>query len=157
MKILVLGLGNEILGDDAAGILAARALRERVDGAADVEESSLAGLALLDCFLGYDRALVLDSVRTGRAPAGSIHELGASDLDTVVAPSPHYAGLPEMLALAARLDLDFPAEIRILALEVEDPYTVGAGLSDPVRRALADLVRRAEQRVNAWQEEAARA
>ena len=107
MKTIVLGLGNDLLGDDAAGILAARALREQIGDVADVVESSLTGLALLDLFLGYDRAIIIDAIVTGNKPPGAIHELHPSDLDPVVAPSPHYTGLPEMLAISERLDLKF--------------------------------------------------
>jgi hydrogenase maturation protease len=147
MTTLVLGLGNDLLSDDAVGIVAARALRAELEGRPDVvvEESSLAGLALLELFLGYDRAVILDSIRTGRRPPGSVCELSPADLDAVVAPSPHYAGLPEMLAVARRLDLAFPREILVLAVETEDPYTLGGGLSEPVRRALPALLARVRE------------
>lgn len=152
MKTLVLGLGNELLSDDAIGILAARALKEKLNKEADVVESSLSGLALLDLFVSYERAIVIDAVKTGRCPPGTIYELSPADLDSVVAPSPHYAGLPELLALAKRLGLDFPKEIKIFALEVEDPYTIGGGLSAPVRAALDELVQRVYTQVNHWRE-----
>jgi hydrogenase maturation protease len=144
VKTLVLGLGNELLGDDGIGIVAARALRGSfpADAGVEVVESQLAGLALLDLFLGYDRAIVIDGIRTGRRPPGEVVELTAADLDPVVAPSPHYAGLPEMFAVARRLDLHFPADVRILAVETEDPWSIGRGLTDAVRRALPDIVAR---------------
>ncbi len=153
MKILVLGLGNELLGDDGVGIAAARALRGVLAGEAgvDVTESPLAGLALLDLFLGYDRAVVLDGIRTGKAAPGTVMALGPGDLSAVVAPSPHYAGLPEMLAVARRLELGFPAEVVVLAVEAEDPFTIGAGLSDAVRGALPALTARVRRQVAAWQ------
>lgn len=152
MKILVLGLGNELLGEDAVGIMAARALKDKLRGQADVVESSLSGLALLEHFIGYDRAIVIDAVKTGHHPPGTIVEMGPGDLDPAIAPSPHYAGLPELLALAKQLNLDFPKEIKIFALEVEDPYTIGGKLSEPVSRALKELVRRVYAQVHRWQE-----
>lgn len=144
MRTLVLGLGNELLGDDGVGALAARALKAPLEACADVDvvESPLCGVALLDLLLGYDRALILDAIMTGRHPPGTIIELGPEDLDPVCAPSPHYAGLPEIFSIAERLALKFPQDIRILAVEVEDPYTLGAGLSSCVARALETLVRR---------------
>jgi len=145
MRTLVLGLGNEFLCDDAVGILAARALKQRLNGRCDVEvvESALAGLALVEILAGYERAIIIDAVRTGRSPAGTIYELGPEDLDPAIAPSPHYAGLPEVLAVAKGLKLKFPKEIRILAMEVEDPYTIGCELSEPVKRKLPELISRA--------------
>jgi hydrogenase maturation protease len=148
MKTLVLGLGNELLGDDAVGILAARALKEDLEDKADVVESSLAGMALLDLFIGYDRAIIIDAVKTGRHPAGTIYELSPKDLSSVIAPSPHYAGLPELLATAKQLQLDFPKAIVIFALEVEDPYTIGGTLSDAVSQAMPRLIQRIRDRVD---------
>jgi hydrogenase maturation protease len=168
MKILVLGLGNDLLADDAAGILAARRLQEvfppggagrseHGSGLAqvppptvDVVESSLSGVALLDLFLGYDKAIIVDAVQTGRAPPGTIHELAPEDLGSIVAPSPHYTGLPELLELAKNLDLPFPGEIAIFALEVQDPHTIGGALSAPVEAALPDLTARVIAKVRGW-------
>ncbi len=152
MKILVLGLGNELLSDDAIGILAARALRERLKDQADVVESSLSGIALLELFIGYERAIIIDAVKTGCRAPGTISELSPSDLSSVVAPSPHYAGLPELLALAERLHLDFPKEIKIFAIEVEDPYTIGRALREPVQNALEELTQRVCSQLNRWRQ-----
>ena len=158
MKILVLGLGNDLLADDAAGILAARGLREifgpgsakALSPTVDVVESSLSGVALLDLFLGYDKAIIIDAVQTGRAPPGTIHELAPEDLGSIVAPSPHYTGLPELLELAKSLDLHFPGEIAIFAIEVQDPHTIGGALSAPVQAALPDLAARVASKVRGW-------
>lgn len=145
METLILGLGNELLSDDAVGILAARTLKERLKDKADVVETSLSGMALLEFFIGYKRAIIIDAVKTGRCPPGMIYELHPEDLGAVAAPSPHYAGLPELIATAQALKLDFPQEIKIFALEVEDPYTIGKELSAPVQQALERLIRRVEQ------------
>ena len=99
MWTLVLGLGNELAADDAVGLLVARAVRERIADAADVVESSASGMALIEIFDGYDRAIVVDSIRTGRSPPGTITELGLEQIGRVVAPSLHQAGLPEMAAV----------------------------------------------------------
>jgi hydrogenase maturation protease len=150
MKILILGLGNELLGDDAVGILAARVLKERLKYKADVVESSLLGMALLDLLVGYERAILIDAVKTGRTPPGTIAELSPADLDVVAAPSPHYAGLPKLIATAQALHLDFPKEIKIFAIEVEDPQTIGRGLSPTVAQALGKLIPQVERQVTQW-------
>jgi hydrogenase maturation protease len=150
VKILILGLGNELLGDDAVGILAARVLKERLKDKADVVESSLSGMALLDLLVGYERAILIDAVKTGRTPPGTIAELSPADLGAVAAPSPHYAGLPELIATAQALNLDFPKEIKIFAIEVADPHTIGRGLSHMVAQALGKLIPQVERQVAQW-------
>ncbi len=150
MKTLVLGLGNELLSDDAVGVLAARALKERLKDKADVVESALSGMALLDLFIGYERAIIIDAVKTGKNPPGTISELSPTDLSVVLAPSPHYAGLPELIATAQRLHLDFPKEIKIFAIEVEDPNTIGGKLSPAVAHAFRKIVQRVEEQITHW-------
>ncbi len=44
-RTLVLGLGNDILADDAIGLLAVRALRPSLDDSVDVQETSVHGVA----------------------------------------------------------------------------------------------------------------
>lgn len=150
MKLLILGLGNELLSDDAVGVLAARALKERLKDKADVVESALSGMALLELFLGYERAIIIDAVQTKQSPPGTIYELTPADLGAVAAPSPHYAGLPELIATAHALKLDFPKEIKIFAMEVADPYTIGGTPSPAVAQALKELIQRVEAQATHW-------
>jgi hydrogenase maturation protease len=147
---IVLGLGNDLVADDAVGVLAARALKAELAGRADVVETSMHGLALLDFFLGYDRAILLDAIQTRQRPPGSVVEIPASELDPVIAPSPHFAGLPEMLALARQLQLEFPKEFRIFAVEVADPHTLGGPMTPAVRDAIPALCARVREALAAW-------
>jgi hydrogenase maturation protease len=150
IRTLVLGLGNDLAADDAVGLLVARGVREHLAGAADIIESSASGMALIEILAGYDRAIVVDSIQTGRNPPGTITELALEQIGRVVAPSTHHAGLPEMAAVADRLGLRFPTETRVLAVEVLDPYTLGGPISTPVAAAIDELGRRVRAQVEQW-------
>jgi len=152
MRILVLGLGNDILADDAVGLLVAQVLRKELAGLPGVvvEETSLHGMALLDIFIGYQKAILLDAIQTGTHPPGAILELDPAKLGRVTSPSPHFAGLPEMVATAQQLSLDFPAEFRILAMEVADARTIGGAMTPEVVTAIPELARRAAALVREW-------
>ncbi|MDW8105441.1 MAG: hydrogenase maturation protease, partial [Armatimonadota bacterium] len=139
-RTIVLALGNDLLGDDGVGWEAARRIAEQVGDSVDVVLTGEAGLALLDLLEGYECALLIDSVVTGRHPPGTVIEFAPEDFRHVIAPSPHYAGLPEVLELARRLELDFPRDIRILAMEVQNPYEFRMGFSEPVRAGMSALV-----------------
>ncbi len=153
-RILVLALGNDLLGDDGVGLEAARQIAGQVDGSVDVVETGEAGLALLELMEGYERALLIDSVVTGRYPPGTVIEFSPEDFRKVVAPSPHYAGLPEVMEMAHRLQIPFPQHIRILAMEVLNPYDFRIGFSKPVQEALPQLVQRARQVLQGWMHQA---
>ncbi len=152
MPTLVLGLGNDLAGDDAIGVLAARAVRSELEGIADVVESSASGLALLEILDGHEHAVIVDAILTGSNPPGTIVEMGMDEVGHVVAPSTHQAGLPELAAVAERLGLGFPSSTVVLAVEVVDPYTLGAGLSEPVARALDEVAARVRALVRTWEE-----
>lgn len=154
MKTLVLCLGNDIIADDAVGIHAARLLRDSVGDLADVEECSVSGVALLEILVNYDRAIIVDAIHTRQHPPGTILELKPSDLGRIIAPSPHYAGLPELMGMAEQMDLDFPGEIVIYGIEAEDLLTVGGEMTEPVRNALPRIVERVERKLREWSAEA---
>jgi hydrogenase maturation protease len=142
---LIVGLGNDLLADDAVGIIAIRELEKRVAGRADLVATSVHGVALLDTFLGYTRAFVIDAIQTGMHPPGTVIEIDTSTLRPAMSPSPHYVGLPEMLLLAEELGLEFPAHIRVFAVEIVDAQTIGGQISEAVRAAIPELCNRVEQ------------
>ena len=147
---MVLGLGNEFAGDDAVGVLAARALEGQLEGVADVAETAASGLALLEDFDGYDRAIVIDAILTGRYPPGSIIELSLADLGPVAAPSLHQAGMPELAAVARRLGLRFPSQTQVLAVEVASPPYFGAPLSDVVANTIGPIGEHVRAQLKRW-------
>lgn len=59
-------------------------------------------------------------------------------------------GLPEVLRQAESLGLEFPRELRILALEVGNPFEVHGRMSPSTRGALPGYVDRARQVLKGW-------
>jgi hydrogenase maturation protease len=153
-RILLLGLGNDILGDDAVGLVAARRLRGHCSAEVDIVEAAESGLGLLDFLEGRSHALLLDAILTGRHPAGTLLEFSREDFRTTSGPSPHYTGLPELLRLAECLAIPVPTDLCVLAMEVEDPYRIREGLSPVVNQALSGYVDRARQILDGWQQAA---
>ena len=151
MKILVLGLGNELLADDAVGLLIIRELTKVYKGQAELVECTVSGLALLEYFIDFEKAIIVDAIHTGKKPPGSVYELNPADLGEVYAPSPHYTGLPEMMALAKQLELQFPQDIKIFAMEIADPYTIGGPLTKSVSDAMEGLKMTILKQLSDWE------
>jgi hydrogenase maturation protease len=143
-KILVLGLGNDILTDDAVGLLLVRQLRDEYAGdeRLDVCETQEMGLALLDFLSGYREVVLVDAIQTGRVPPGTVHELDAAGLKNLIGGTPHFLGVGETLALGKQLDLPMPARVRIFAVEVADAHTLGTELTPAVAAAVPALLAR---------------
>lgn len=148
----VLGLGNELLGDDAVGVIAARQIKNELTDQVDVAETSVYGLGLLDVILGCRQLIIIDAIKTGSCPVGTLIQLDPETLDRVVAPSPHYSGIPEMRALARTLHLDFPDQLAILAVEIADGECFGAPLSEPVREAIGQVVLLVKAQLAQWRD-----
>jgi hydrogenase maturation protease len=59
-RIVVVGLGNPVLTDDAVGLQVAEVLAERLAGTAvDVIQASWGGMRFIDLLAGYDRAVIV--------------------------------------------------------------------------------------------------
>lgn len=141
-RLLLLGLGNEFMADDAVGLHVVRAIQNRLPagGPVTVRESPQMGFALLDELTGFAAALLIDAIHTGLASPGHVHVLDAAALRALPVTSPHFAGVGEMMALGRRLDLSLPAEVRVLAIETADPFTFATEMTPLMRQAFAQVV-----------------
>jgi len=74
MKTIVLGVGNPILSDDGVGIHVSQQIKQRIkDPNVIVEEALTGGMNLLDLILGYDKAIIIDAVKTNGGRNGEVH------------------------------------------------------------------------------------
>lgn len=138
MRALILGLGNDLLGDDGVGHHVVRWLRgSKLPRSIDLAESSEAGLALLDLIEGYERVVIVDSVHLTGHPVGTIHRLDLDAFPSVPAPSAHYIGLPDVIRLGCRLGLRMPSRLYVVAIQIDDFCRIGAPISDRVGAAIS--------------------
>ncbi|MFA5872588.1 MAG: hydrogenase maturation protease [Anaerolineales bacterium] len=151
MNILILGIGQSLRGDDAAGLEAVRLWREKFPetaGGVQVELSELPGLALLDLLERTDAAILVDAVQSS-ASAGTVICLGPDELASFTpdAGSAHGWGVAETLQLGRSL-VPSLAKCRVTLIGiVGKDFRLGAGLSPEVREALAGAVERIEKEV----------
>ncbi len=149
-SILLMALGNDIMGDDAVALHAARTLGAKYAGHITVLEAMIAGYSLLDLIDGYSHVLLLDAITTGSYPQGTIRELSVDEFESVHAGSPHYVGVPEVFALARRLEVPLPEDFRILTVEIEGNFILSEQLSPVVAAALPEFISRSEDIVDSW-------
>lgn len=110
-------------------------------GAADYVEASVGGLELLHVVEGFTRVLILDAVVPGRLEPGVVAEFPPEDLEGRYAPiTPHNAGLGTCLAFGRACGLAMPEEVRVFAIGVRDPYTLGERCTEEVAAAIPRIV-----------------
>jgi hydrogenase maturation protease len=138
-RVLVLCLGNEILSDDGFGPEVARRLQaeNELDLAADVVFAPVAGFQLLDLLTDRKRVLVVDTIRTGTAEAGTLHHFPIGALTPSHSlTSSHQISLPTAIELGKRLSLNMPDVIEGMAVEAQDLETLSEELTLPIRGAV---------------------
>lgn len=125
MNTLILGVGNPILTDDGVGIKIARKLKEG-NARLKVIETSEAGIALLDLIAGYDKLIIIDSIKTEQGKPGQVYKLGLEDLKPAMDfSSSHGIDIATALKLGQRLGYRMPKYISLYAVEIRDNTTFG--------------------------------
>jgi len=149
-RTLILGLGNDLYGDDGVGIHIIRLLEEDATcrqeftdclAGADLLASGLTGLALLDVIVDYDRLIIVDTIKRRRPLTGRIHVMDAADLRDIPGPSPHYVSIPQTITMGRQLGLRVPDRIQVIGVEAKNLYHLGEGLSEDMERAVPDILR----------------
>lgn len=143
MRTVVIGLGNEILSDDAVGIHAARLIRAQAPDGVCVTEVHAGGLRLMDAMVGFDRAVIIDAMESGGCPPGTISEIALSDIHaTRNITSTHDTSLKTALEMGRLLGLELPTDISIWGIEARDTETFSEQLSAEVHDAMGRVVTR---------------
>jgi hydrogenase maturation protease len=136
--LLVLGLGNPILGDDGVGLVVAEAVRPRLSGlpGVEVDTDCLGGLHLMERMVGYTCAVLVDAMATGRQPAGTVARLSLDDVPTQHTACSHDVNLPTALRLGAIAGLNLPEHIAIIGVEAGQSFEFSESLSPAVETAV---------------------
>ncbi len=136
----IIGCGNADRGDDAAGILVARRLREL--GLDSIEHAG-DGFALLELWHGSDDVVLVDAVLSGAAPGTvSVWEPGSEPLKVQdCGCSTHGFGPAEAIEIGRALGR-LPRRIRVYGIEAaqfEPGSTAGPEVLEAVERVAGEL------------------
>lgn len=148
MSLLILGVGNDLLGDDGIGLEAIDSLKDLESREVSVESSVQSGLYLLERLTDHDDVIIVDSV-LGDQP-GRVRELTFQEIRPKAVPSAHYAGLPEALALARNSGLKVPERIRIIGVEMNGVQFIGSRPSPRVRAAIPEIELKVDGIMDEW-------
>jgi hydrogenase maturation protease len=139
-KLLVLFLGNPILGDDKIGLVLGEMLKPLLESEGhEIEILEKAGFSLIDYLENRRDAVIVDSVKTGKHEVGEIVTVKPEDFQQYAPFTSHYVGIPEAVKMMRQLDLNPPEHIHILGIEVEDPYTISEEMSQKLTERLNEL------------------
>ena len=151
MRTLLLGIGNILMNDDAAGVLVVKALAEKYDFPEEltIMDGGTLGLDILPHLEGVGRLLVVDAVETGGAP-GSLIRMTGDDIPLALATkvSPHQMGLKDLL-LVADLQGYAPREMVLWGVQ-PGSIEMDLELSPEVAKSMDALQERVVEELGKW-------
>jgi hydrogenase maturation protease len=143
MKTIVLGVGNLILGDDGVGVHVANEIKKQIkDPNITVDEAITGGMNLLDLILGYDKAVIIDAVKSEEYKEGTVKRIPISDFNTMHSCNPHDVSLSEAIKMAKKLgETKIPSEIVVIGIILREiPCEFGEKLSKDIAAAVPKAV-----------------
>ena len=141
MNTLILGIGNPILADDGAGMKIARKLKE-YNPELEVAETSEVGLALLELMDGYDKLIIVDSIKTGQGKPGELYKLKLEDLKhPVYYASSHGIDIPTAVELGQKTGHRIPQDISLYAVEIKDNSTFSEECTKEIEERIPFIVK----------------
>ena len=146
-RILVVGMGNPLLGDDAVGWHVAERvsawLRDEANAGhphdADVDVMAVGGLALMERMVGYRVAISVDAAQLPGLAPGTVRALALDDVPWGSAghlDSAHDTSLQTALRLGSRLGAALPDRVYVVAVQASPPEEFSEHLSAAVAEAI---------------------
>jgi len=145
-RILIIGLGNPILGDDGVGWHVVQEVESRITEKnsttfphLEFKYLSLGGLSLMEHMVGYMDVMVIDSIVTGQNQLGAIISLPLSKLPNFSSghtTAAHDTSLQTALEVGRKLDLKLPEDVWVVAVEAKNVYDFSEELSPKIKKAV---------------------
>lgn len=164
-SVLVIGLGNPLLGDDGVGWAVIEELRNRLQATPDnpadrelfssveLDSLSLGGLSLMERLVDYSRVILIDAMVTGNQPIGSVQVFDLEQLSDQHAghtASAHDVSLKTALRVGRSMGFSLPEQIWVIAVESRITYEFSDALSPPVQAAVPKAAELAIRLIREW-------
>jgi hydrogenase maturation protease len=140
-KIVVLGVGNLLMGDDGFGPRVVEELQKRpIPPNVELMDAGVGGIAILSWIEDADKVVIIDSVQTGNEPPGTVYrftdkEMPPSDMFML---SLHDLNLVDTINIG-RIVQKMPEEIVIYGVEVKRIAEFSREMTPEVEAAVAEV------------------
>jgi hydrogenase maturation protease len=139
-EVLIIGIGNELRGDDSLGVHVVRELRGLAIPRTTLVEADGEGASLIELWRGHARVILIDAFSSGSTP-GLIHALDVSTTsvsEDLFRVSSHAFGVAEAIEISRRLG-DLPEKLFLYGIEGKR-FGLGDGLSLAVRERMPEFL-----------------
>lgn len=143
-RVLVLGVGNLLVGDEGVGVHVVQALqRQSWPDYVEIVDGGTGGFHLLELLQSAPRVILIDATRDGLWPGSVTHFRAVQPSDFPAALGAHDIGLKALLTGAALLG-DLP-EVEVITISVDELKPMSMDLSPDVAAALPAVERLVRQ------------
>lgn len=156
-KILVLGLGNEVLMDDGIGpklvndlkLQTANLKPQTANFSLHFENIFKGGLDILEFIQGYDTVIFIDAIKTKNGIPGDVYYCTPADFrETSHLSSQHDASFLTALKFGKKLGFVIPEKIHIIAIEIIEDRTFGSEFTEPLQKRYEEILNKVKEMVN---------
>lgn len=140
-KILILGMGNDILSDDGVGIKLVEDLKMQINHP-DVffETLFIGGLEIIEFLSPYETVIIFDAIKTLDGVPGAVYRLTPDDFKaTLHIDNLHDISFLNALKVGERLGIHTPSNIQIIAVEIVEDMVFGNEFTPPVQERWEDI------------------
>ncbi len=137
-KILILGIGNILLGDEGVGCHAIKKLRDEIkEENVELIDGGTGGFHLLSFFSDYEEMILIDATMDGKkvGTVSLIKPKFASDFPTAL--SAHDIGLRDLIETAI-LSGGLP-NINLITISIETIQNMKTSLSIEIEKSLSEI------------------
>ncbi|MGD0340235.1 MAG: hydrogenase maturation protease [Bacteroidales bacterium] len=141
-RTLILGIGNEILSDDGIGPRLVKNLAQMFNEPyLHFKTASCGGLEIMESIRSFDRAILVDAIRTRDGKPGNVYYFNPSDFrETSNLSNLHDINFLTALKLGDILRLDLPTDLNIIAVEIIEDLEFSEELTPVMNKMYPEIL-----------------
>ncbi|NTW33114.1 MAG: hydrogenase maturation protease [Bacteroidetes bacterium] len=146
-KILVLGMGNDILTDDGIGIKITKVLEEKFPVPNIIYDTlSLGGLEIIEYIKDFKTVIIIDAIKTLNGIPGEVYKFVPEDFkETLHLSNIHDISFLTSLKLAKELDIKSPENIYIIAVEIVEDMVFSDEFTPQIQEKYPKILKEVEE------------
>ncbi len=148
-KILIHGIGNEILTDDGIGPKIVAELQNLFSFPfIDYETTFMGGIGILEYIQDYQVVFFIDAIKTIDGIPGTVYEFTpASFEETLHLSNFHDVSFLISLKFGKHIGLNIPEKIYIIAIEILEDRVFSEEFSEPVKSKYSEILESVKQTI----------
>ncbi len=151
MKTLILGMGNDILTDDAIGPRLIHDLSGIIGNRnVDLNTACCGGLEIIEYISGYNKVIFIDGIHTSGGIPGDVYYYKTSDFrETSHLSSLHDITFLTSLKLGQTLGIQIPEDLHIIAIEIVEDMEFSEEFTPRLKKRYPEILKNVVTKINA--------